>query len=308
LAIAAHDDSLRDLLIDELRRAQPLRHASVNTAEYAYVQSLFDALIQIGAKVRSEVILPFERNWRPEVLILLAHQGGDGAGNESDLLSMIDEKPDWFEWFAISDLLAQMHSQRFFRKTLEQIEITHQLVAKDTPDKFVRTGESPLAGLATIRTNPKGFPPIGFYDMEVTLYHSGTTAIEGPRPVYYRRREVPGGGTVSWSQTNFRNPENVRPAYSPVYLPHRGSNKDVEGLFLRETSIQWKGASEFSKDAEAALSEQADSIRAFIEEAHRSGLGDVSGIALQIIPVIDDHRRTARDPLPAVNPLEIVLR
>jgi hypothetical protein len=310
LAISAHDDGLRDLLIDELRRAQPLRQAPVNTAEYAYVESLFDALIRIGARADSDVILPFERNWRPEVLILLARQGGDSAGNENALFSMMDEKPDWFEWVAIGDLLAQMHSQRFFRKTLEQIEIGHYLVAQDTPDEFLRTGMSSLAGLSTTRTNPKGFPPIGFYELEgLPFSHREETILAaGPRPVYYRRTEIPGGATVPWSLLKFRNPEDVRGAYSPVNLPHKGSNEDVERVFWRETKIQWKDAGEFSMDAEAALTGQANAIRSFIEDAHRRGLGDVSGMAIKITPVVEDHRRIARDPLPAVNPHEIILQ
>jgi hypothetical protein len=308
LAISAHDDSLRDLLIDDLRRAQPLSRAPENTAEYAYVQSLFDALIQIGAELGSEAILPFERKWRPEALILLARQSGNGNENENALFSMMDEKPDWFDWFAINDLLARMHSQRFFRQTLEQMEIGHILVAEDTPRDFLRGGMSRLAGLATTRSNPKDFPPIGYYYLDGVPSQDGRMVVAGPRAVYYFRKEIRGGDTVPWSFLNFRNPADVKGAFSPVYLPHDGSDRDVDTIFSGETRIRWQGVEEFSKDAQAALSDQADSIRSFIGEAHRHGLGDVSGITLKIVPTLEDHRRTASGPLPAVTPWVIVLQ
>ena len=84
---ASHNPALREPLLAALRRARSLSGSARDSKAYAYVQALFDALIQIPGVVPSEVILPFEANWRPEILILLSR---DPRGAENDLLAMRD--------------------------------------------------------------------------------------------------------------------------------------------------------------------------------------------------------------------------
>jgi len=309
LAIGAHDPSLRELLVDNLRRIQPLREVAVNTAEYNCVQSLLDALIQTDAEVPSAVILPFERGWRPEVLLLLSLQRDNSMANEAALLAMLDEKPDWLELFAIGDLLARMQSQRFFRQTLEKIEFKHRITVRDSADRSVHTGMSSLAGLVSTRSVPKGFPPIGFYDLQGELYAFPAKAFSSPRPVYYRRIVVAGGMTIQWSTLKLKNPADVRQAYSLKYLPRPRhlATLEVQHLYFRDTTILWKTAEDFSQDAETAIDQQANDIRAFLEDAHHEGLGDVSGITLTIFPIVEDRREITHDRLPAVLPKVIVL-
>jgi hypothetical protein len=46
----------------------------------SYVQSLFDALIQLGAAVPTSVMLPFKDSWRSEILLLM---NGPSPGNDA---------------------------------------------------------------------------------------------------------------------------------------------------------------------------------------------------------------------------------
>jgi hypothetical protein len=313
LAIGAHDEGLSILLIDELRRAQSLRDAKPDSEEYCYVQALFDALIQIEGKLPAAAILPFERQWRPEVLILIARlPDREIAASEDALLSILDEVPDWLEWFAISDLLTGVHSLRFYRRTLEQIYVENFLVVQDSNERFARTGQSHIGGMGLTWANPAGFPPIGFYEFDQSPRASWPLAVGGPRPVYYHRLEAVGGGSVqrtSWRFKDPGDPECVRVAYSPAYLPRFGAtDEEVYRVFTHETAIQWKDAAQFSQDADAALRLQAAAIRKFIQDAHRFGLGDVSGVVLKIVPVVEDRRRSGGGRLPQVEVRDVVLQ
>src|SRR5580700_1434245 len=54
-----HDTALRERLIAALRASQSLKNSQPDTEAYAYIQALFDSLIQTPGTVASDVILPF---------------------------------------------------------------------------------------------------------------------------------------------------------------------------------------------------------------------------------------------------------
>jgi hypothetical protein len=143
------------LLLAKLRQAQPLRDSSRDTAEYGYIQALFDALIQIPGPIPSEVILPFEVSWRPEILILLSRNPGF-RGTEDILLAMREHATPDAEWAAVNDLLWGLTSTTFFQKTLEEIRITHDFVLTDQDVAFC--GGSVGCGLST-PAFPRAFRP-----------------------------------------------------------------------------------------------------------------------------------------------------
>lgn len=63
---ASHDLALGAPLIEGLREAQSLRNSPPDGAEYACVQSLFDASIQLGSSVPTAAMMPFEARGAPK--------------------------------------------------------------------------------------------------------------------------------------------------------------------------------------------------------------------------------------------------
>jgi len=62
-----------------------------------------------------------------------------------------------------------------------------------------------------------------------------------------------------------------------------------------------------SQQWDAALTAQEAAIRAFVRTAQQNGMGSVSGMTLQIVPQVNDRRKTSRGPVPALTPHEFVL-
>src|ERR1700679_1671118 len=97
---ASHDPAMAPLLVERLQEAQSLHNSPREGEGYAYVQSLFDALIQLNVPLPTAVMMPFEDSWRAEILILMngAKPGNDPLNfkrnldkdGESALLTMRD--------------------------------------------------------------------------------------------------------------------------------------------------------------------------------------------------------------------------
>jgi hypothetical protein len=116
----SHDPALREMLLSRLRLAQSLRTATRDSEGYAYIQALFDALIQIPGSIPTDAILPFEDSWRPEILILLGRQPS-AAANEAALLAMRGRSLPDPEWVAVNDLLFAGGSPGFLDRTLQEL-------------------------------------------------------------------------------------------------------------------------------------------------------------------------------------------
>jgi len=309
-----HDESFREPLIAELRFETPLRNAARDSEEYAYVQTLFDALIELGGKAPADAILPFETQWRAEILILLARD----ATNAGQLLAMREEDLAAIEWLAVNNLLLRMNPAALFAKTLPELKITHTFEIHDTEGGAGGgVGGSDSRGGLT-RRMPARFPPIAFYrldDAKISWivfqgedYGSEGDVLlaQGPHNVYYKRIVVPSGGQAQIPDPA-ANPD--RQLLRLEYIGRLGAltSGETDRLFRPRTTIRWQNADACSRAIEAGLSAQAAEIRAFLANAKSRGLGDVSGVRLEIVPVLDDQRRIAHEALPPVSPKVIGL-
>jgi hypothetical protein len=305
---ASHNPALREPLLAALRRARSLSGSARDSKAYAYVQALFDALIQIPGVVPSEVILPFEANWRPEILILLSR---DPRGAESDLLAMRERSMPEPEWYAVNALLFAMNSKPFFQKTLQEIQITRQFVIQD--HLAVWCGGTTGCAVST-RSFPKGFPPIALYQFPETWGETAqpgdTLLLGGPVAICYRRTVVPADGTAEWSECK-ANPTGTGPRQ--VHLAQLFSAIDLlserqsEELFHPWTFINWHGIAQAAAEMDKSLAEQAASIQALVENAQKRGLVQASGMRLTINTTVNDVRENRSDPLPAIASREIVI-
>ena len=325
-AALLHDLTLRDALVGQLHWAESLRESQAESDGYACIQSLLDSLIQLGAAIPAQALLPYAKRWRTEVLMLFAARTAD-AGDEAALLAMREEDLNEAEWLAVNNLLLRQHAASFFVKTLQEIGIRHTFVVSDTGE-VPGTGVGGSFGRGSHSVGfPRGFPPIAVYQLEIRQF--GTPApgaedvllIRGPvfagpwfersgmhrGDVLYQRTIVPAGGRAATPGPNFRNTD--RQVYRRAYVAELGglSVEEADKLFCPTTNIRWRSSRGFTREAQLAMAPQAERIYAFVVEAKREGLINVHGIRLKIDPVINDERHLPGSPLPPIGPREIKL-
>jgi hypothetical protein len=314
LATQLHDPVLQDALIAQLHWAESLREAPANGEGFACIQSLLDALIQLGAVVPVQAILPYATRWRAEALILLASRTTDA--DEADLLAMREKDLNEAEWLVVNNLLLRRRSAAFFAKTLQEIHVTHTFVVSDTG---VAPGEGRGGSFGRGGPNvgfPKGFPPIAIYQLEIAQWGTpppgadDVLVIKGPMnqgDVFYRRTVVPADGTAPNLGRNFRDTD--RQIYRRAYMAELGglSMGEAGKLFCPTTNVRWRSPEDFAHEADLALGSRADRVHEFVLAAEREGLGNVGGMRLEIDPVIKDYRSSPESPLPPLGPKEIKL-
>jgi hypothetical protein len=303
----SHDPSLQNLIVAKLRAAQPMRHAGRNTEQYAYIQALFDALIQIPGPIPNDFLFAYDGSWRTEILILLSRQPG-APGNETELLALRERSIPDPDWIAVNDLLYAAGSRAFFQKALEEIRITHTFVLTDQPVAFcggsVGCGES-------MRRWPKGFPPIALYQFWASMTKPGDSVLLlEPIPTYYRRIVIPTDGEAKWSECTFHPAsEPPRQQFLADFLSKVKELSPAQSfeLFHPRTTIAWKSPEQASGDMEASLAAQAGSIRELIENARKRGLLKVSEVRLPIQTRIEDVRKDRSASLPTVSSRDVAI-
>jgi hypothetical protein len=304
---ASHDPTLRDPLLAQLRLAQPLRDSELDTEEYAYIQALFDSLIQIPGAIPSDVILPFAASWRAEILILLSRDP-NVAGIENDLLSMREESMPDPEWAAVNDLLFSVSSKTFFQRTLQEIRITHAFVVVDRWVGFC--GGTTACGSST-RRFPKGFPPVALYQLQAETAPGDTLLVDRPVAIYYRRIVVPTDAEVEWNECKSDTvPTELRQTWLARFFSAIDwlTPEQAEQLFHPQTVIEWHGAAQAAAEMEGLLARQAASIQTLVGHAQRRELVQASGMRLSIKTTMDDVRSDRSVPAPPIAPREIVIR
>jgi hypothetical protein len=305
---ASHDPTLLEPLLAQLLQvAQPLRNAQHDSEEYAYIQALFDALIQIPGPIPSEVILPFEQSWRTEILILLSRDpSADGA--ESALLEMREHSMPGPEWAAVNDLLFALSSKPFFQKTLEEIRVRHAFVVIDQGAGVAFCGGAIGCGAST-RRFPSGFPPIALYQLWATLTQPGDILFqEQPIPIRYRRIVVPTDGQTDWKNCEGDYTRDRQSLLARFFSSIGGRSPDESyALFNPRTTISWHDSAQVAAEMEKVLSGQATSVQALIEDAQERDLVQASGLHLTIETTPQDLRSDRTVPLPTAAPHEIVI-
>jgi len=294
---------LSDALIEELRLADPLRDSTWG-AEEAYVQALLDALIQSGSTVPADAVLPFRERWRAETLILLSR----GGGNEETLLDLRKEKLDGEEWLLVSNLLFHMHSGPFFASILQEKTISHTFRVQDGgfSGDYIGGGVGGASCGDGAGGFPKGFPPIGRYQLTVAPEAGDVVVAEGPKNVYYRRIVVPKDSQIGWGVCSVSvDPEMRR----KEYLAAIGSLSlsGLENIFEPTDSIRWRNAEQAGSSMKASLQAQVEGIKGFIKTAEGRGWSGASGVSLRITPVVYDDRQDKHEALPVVAAVEFTL-
>jgi len=294
---------LSDALVEELRLADPLRD-STGGAQSAYVQALLDALIQSGSTVPADAVLPFRERWRAETLILLSR----GGGNEEALLDLRKEKLDGEEWLLVSNLLFRMRSGRFFASILQEKTVTHTFEIHGASGIGSGWGGG-VGGVSCgdgVGGFPKGFPPIGKYQLTVAAQAGDVVVAEGPKNVYYRRIVVPKDSQIGWGHCTMEGEPEMR---RMEYLAAIGAF-DVEGvrrIFEPTDTILWQNAEHAGAVMKASLQLQVETIRGFVKTAGQRGWSGAAGVSLRITPVVHDDRQDKHEAVPGIAAVEFTL-
>lgn len=304
-AAELHDRNLEKPLIEQLHWDESIGAAIAYGDTYASVQALLDALIQLRAEVAAQVLLPFANRWRAETLILLASPAGDV--DEAALLAMPEENLRFGEWMAVNNLLLRRRSTALPGRIVREIHITHVFDVSVSGLTTVAEGGSILGSGIPDVGFPQGFPPIGFYQLEVGRTFPGRVPlITGPvqmDDVSYLRTEIPAGGTARGPRQDFDRDHQwlLRPYIADLLGL---SQKETEALFCPVTRVRWQSPENFTLQAEQAMEAQAEAISGFVVAVRKKGLGDIGGMPRKIDPVIHDVRRSG-DPIPPIAPKEI---
>jgi hypothetical protein len=307
---AAHDSSSRELLLEWLRAGRGMNSSAYGSDEYAYVQALLDALVQIPGPVAADVVLPFAESWRAEVLILLSRDPA-APGVEAALLDMRDRSLPNAQLIAVGDLLFGISSKAFFRKTLEEIEITHQFEVRDARGGGVGGGMGGgVSCCVSGSRGPAGFPPVALYALTAAGSPGDVVFRLSPVPVYYRRVVVGADGSPAGSGCGGDDLTFASRQALPVrfFAAAGGVTAEATGkIFHANTWITWQGEAEASNEMARALDEQAGAVQALVAEVARRNLIEASGMRLNIAVTIRDYREKKEEALPGIARREILL-
>jgi hypothetical protein len=317
---ASHDPALGALLVERLREAQSLHNSPRDGEGYAYVQSLFDALIQLGVPVPTAVMLPFEDAWRPEILILMngAKPGNDpfvfkrnlDKDGESALLAMRDRQMPEDDWVALNDLLFAIDPKTASQMLVQEIRITHQFCVTD--QHTLRADDGSGGVVQSTRHFPKGFPPIALYQIRTSSVHPGDALFNyTPIATYYARIVAPTDGEAKWLDFEFHaasTPVRQRTLerFLAIFENHRKQPTAGE-VFHPWTAVDWQGTENTGAKITELLDDQAASIRSVVQEIERRGFIKASGMRIPIKIIVSDCRRYSREPLPQIAPVREVV-
>jgi hypothetical protein len=262
------DERQAPALIARLRAARGMSSAPRDSEQWAYVESLLDALIRLQSPVPTEVLLPFRRSFRAEVLTLLIRNHRD----EQALLAMREEPMTDPDWAVVNDLLFREGSPEFFQKTLEEIHVTHFFRVNNHEALY---GGTPMGCAVLRRKMPRGFPV----------------------PVYLSRIDAASDGEARWSECEYR--KDMRDWMRGKWLGALGGlNSEKNNLFQAANTVVRFDAAGASAEIERLLTEQASSIQALIEEAQRRGFLHASGMKIPIAVKVEDIRSSWDEEIP----------
>jgi hypothetical protein len=315
---ASHDPALAATLIKKLEDAQTLRNSPRDGEEYAYVQSLFDALIQLAAPVPTAVMMPFEDSWRTEILILmnLGPPNGDAFVNRHNadfagtnaLIAMREHQMPEEQFAAVNDLLFALDAKTASRKVLAEIRVTHEFCVTDQHTFRADDGSGGIG--ESTRHFPKGFPPVALYQIR-TFPKSGDLLFAArPMATYYARIVVPTDGEVKWFEYQFHGASTSarqRTLEKLMSFFESRSKLRADEIYHPWTAVDWQGTEATAAEVNRLLDDQADEIRAVVQDMARRRFIEATGMRIPIAVTVRDCRRNNAEPMPKIGAVREVV-
>jgi hypothetical protein len=305
LAGVARLRSLENTLIARLRAAVQSEYPQEDGSEYAYIQSMLDALIRMNSTVPLDIITALAAHWPSEAIVLLSF---NPRRNEETLFFVRNQELTRAERAAVNNLLLAEHSKKLWPVLLQELDIRCSIdVVDDGPTPRGTPGGSGLdriAGQPRYRHFPPGFPASAIYDLELSPVPGAVLLIEGPLTVWFKRvpiESAPARG-VGYRRRHFGGRDEIL-----EYLDVETGHHTDKSIFDRHETIQWKGAADFTRRTNSYLEEQGVAIRKFARDAHIATPDTLRSITIQVKPMIYDLRSQNTEQLPLVPPKAISL-
>ena len=275
-------EALRELAGDGLH---------VDSPEFGAIQATLDALIELGHPVDAANLLPLQKQWADEVLILLAQ---DPQANREPLLAMAGNSqrdPFGTLWVATHNLLVEARSAGIAALVLSEVNISHVFHVIDSSGFGPGAGSGHGGGVLDFMAGDfaPGFPPIGVYELLFSPQTGDVIAAPGTHPVYYHRSLLNarrGGTFVPLDRQEYRLEYLAQLSYLPL--------RAIQEALAASTVIRWRSASDYRSQVETALSAQRTGIERLLEKLRSAGVlapDEADALELRILIEQDDQRK-----------------
>lgn len=273
--------------------------AGVDTWQASYLRlAVFDALIQVRAKVPSTDLMSFADSYPDEVILLLANAP---AENREPLLYLFGHLQPGTQWVAVGNLLAAARAPGFAALLLSDLPITAMVVVSDQGTVGVGGGVGGGGVADGFHHVPVGYPPIGRYRLTTVPSPGVMLLAAGRTPVYYERIVVPGNCQGPFSRSFPILDENRMRSEFLAAL----SGKTVQELgFTANPSFRvvWRDSGEYTVELARILQQISVSFNQLVEQLVEAGLLTTSEAGLlkpKISLRIRDERTDKTVPLPS---------
>ena len=290
-----------DEFTPELIKLLNVSETTSNGAEHVH-RAILDALIQLNASVKNDVLLPHYQRFSTQVLILLAN---DPLQNQDALLSLLDAPQTNEEYLAICNLLVRIKNKSLAFKLLRDLEVEAPITVVSSNHFGGFGGGDSSGGCGDGWLNKlAGFPPVAFYRLSHTATRGAVVLAPGRHTIYYLRKEVRvdesgSMGIGSCFTTTQKN--SFRVEYLAELL-----NTSAEKLKFTHTpsfTIVWKGRLNYKLEALKAREEVQRSYRQLLNRLIEAEMltKEESGLLVPVISLnIHDIRKDKSISLPEI--------
>jgi hypothetical protein len=255
--------------------------------------ALLDSLIQLDARVRPDLLLPYYSDWPIQTLVLL---GSAGEGRDSALIALLGGATGE-RWYAIANLLLETKPPGFAARILRDLAFTLSVTVSESPNGEIHAGINAGAGHGHgVGQLLVGFPPYAHY-----AFGGGRGArvlALGPTPVYYTRHVRNTFQFPVWSNGRSGPSEMDRvrylreilwPEQTPLY-----ASKDAH--------IRWTNVDDFRREVVAAKQRVVEHYERFVAallRQQRLTEGEARSLPASITVNVIDNRQNRSVPLPS---------
>jgi hypothetical protein len=276
----------------------------IDSPEFGAIQATLDALIQLGHPVDAASLLPFQKQWAVEVLILLAQ---DPQANREALLAMAGSSqrdPFGTLWVATHNLLVEARGAGIAALVLSEVNISHVFHVIDSSGFGPGAGSGEGGGALCFAAGDfaPGFPPAGVYELLFSPQTGDVIVAPGTHPVYCRRSLLNGrrgGAFVPLDRQEYRLEYLAQLSHLPLSA--------IKEALAASTVIGWRNASDYRSQVETAISAQRAGIGQLLEKLQSAGgfaPDEANALQLRILIEQDDQRK-AGPALPNLLPVPV---
>jgi hypothetical protein len=288
--------------------AAHLRPGPLHEGEHGrfVIRAILDALIRLDALVPGDLLVPHLRGRSPRcTFILLAREPGKNRAVLSDYFDRCSKDREYYGIIALAggNLLCRQKAPGFAARMLGRMKTRLEIRVHDELGENAGVGGGGLrGGCADGRVDmPEGFPPYALYDLVPERGDARRLVADGPRPVFYARKER-GGRRIGHGSIvhSFRVPDVTR-----EWLADMAGVK-AEALHLPTSTgwdLAWESAEAFTATAVKFRDRYVERYWSLVRRlVARSALTlkEAKAFVPPVTLTVKDKRADQSVPLPAI--------